>query len=115
MSELRQIDQFSQQLDMLQAEVRAIGSNLEATRQDHRVLDHKVEAIALDIAELKRLRDLLVGGDGEPGLRHQVEKLAQTLDRGRFAWRVLLWLGSAVSGLAGLVYYLLPTLHWGHK
>ena len=115
MSELRQIDQFSQQLGVLQAELRAVATNLEATRQDHRVLDRKVEAIALDIAELRHLRDVLIGSDGRPGLKHQVEKLAQTLDRGRVACRVLLWLGSAISGIAGLLYYLLPSLHWGER
>jgi hypothetical protein len=115
MSEVRQIDPYSQQLGMLQAELRAVATNLEATRQDHRVLDRKVEAIAVDIADLRRLREVLVGGAGAPGLKHQVEKLTQTLDRGRVAWRVLLWLGSAISGLAGLLYYLLPTIHWGQR
>ena len=115
MSELRQIDQFSQQLGMLQAELRAVGCNLEATRQDHRVLDKKVEAIALDIAELRRLRDALIGGDGEPGLKHQVEKLALIAERGRIAWRVTAWLAALVSSALGLAYYLSTFLHWGQK
>jgi len=115
MSDLRQIDQYSQQLGMLQAELRACGTNVEAMRQDHRVLDQKIEALRGEVAELRPLRALLVGDGDEPGLKHQVDRLALIAERGRVAWRLTVWLAALASSALGLVYYLSSLLHWGHR
>jgi len=115
MSEARQIDQYSQQFGMLQAELRACSTNVEAMRQDHRVLDRKIEAVRAELAELRSLKALLVGDGDEPGLRHQVERLALIAERGRFAWRLTAWLAALASSAVGLAYSLSNLLHWGHR
>ena len=115
MSDLRQIDPYSQQLGMLQAELRACGTNVEAMRQDHRVLDHKIEALRGELAELRALRALLVGDGDDEGLKQQVEKLALIAERGRVAWRITVWLAALTSSAIGLAYYLSNLLHWGHR
>lgn len=115
MSDARQIDPYSQQLGMLQAELRAVGTNVEATRQDQRVLDGKVETMVGQIAGLQHLHDLLIGDEHDPGLKQKVAELTQALDRGRVAWRLLVWLAGLLTGVASLGYAFGTLVHWGHR
>jgi hypothetical protein len=99
-----EIDEFSRQLGVLQTQVCATGSNLEAHRQDLRILDAKIESLRADLQELKKLRLLLVGDGDDPGLVYQVAKLAQFAERGQTVWRLLIWIGGLASGLAWFAY-----------